>query len=104
MKDVYKRQEQYLAPGLIVNGNGTVTTPYIPPTTTAQKPVIEPNADVMTSLSADGTTLTIKAKDGYEITDVTVNGVSKGAVDKVTGLKTGDKVVISTKDVYKRQV
>ena len=75
--------------------------PYVPTTPTTQKPVIEPNADVTTSLSSDGTTLTIKANDGYEITDVTVNGVSKGAVDKLTGLKTGDKVVIKTQKVEK---
>ena len=77
----------------------TTPVPYIPTTPTAQKPVIEPNADVTTSLSTDGTTLTIKANDGYEITDVTVNGVSKGAVDKVTGLKTGDKIVIKTQKI-----
>ena len=74
-----------------------VNPPVYPTTPTTQKPVIEPNADVTTSLSADGTTLTIKAKDGYEVVDVTVNGVSKGAVTELTGLKTGDKVVISTK-------
>ena len=65
----------------------------------AQKPVIEPNADVTTSLSTDGTTLTIKANDGYEITDVTVNGVSKGVVTTLTGLKTGDKIVIKTQKI-----
>ena len=90
---------QYLASGLIVNSNGTVTTPYIPTIPTTQKPVIEPNADVTTSLSTDGTTLTIKANDGYEITDVTVNGVSKGAVTTLTGLKTGDKIVIKTQKI-----
>ena len=73
--------------------------PTIPATPTAQKPVIEPNADVTTYLSADGTALTIKANDGYEITDVTVNGVSKGAVTTLTGLKTGDKIVIKTQKI-----
>ena len=73
--------------------------PSVPTIPTVQKPVIEPNADVTTSLSTDGTTLTIKANDGYEITDVTVNGVSKGAVTTLTGLKTGDKVVITTKKI-----
>ena len=72
---------------------------YVPTTPTAQKPVIEPNADVTTSLSTDGTTLTIKANDGYEITDVTVNGVSKGAVTTLTGLKTGDKIVIKSQKI-----
>ena len=73
--------------------------PSVPTIPTVQKPVIEPNADVTTSLSTDGTTLTIKANDGYEITDVTVNGVSKGVVTTLTGLKTGDKVVITTKKI-----
>ena len=76
-----------------------VYIPILPTTPTVQKPVIEPNADVTTSLSTDGTALTIKANDGYEITDVTVNGVSKGAVTTLTGLKTGDKIVITTKKI-----
>ena len=82
------------------NDSVTTYTPvYIPTISTTQKPVIEPNADVTTSLSSDGTTLTIKANDGYEITDVTVNGVSKGAVTTLTGLKTGDKIVIKTQKI-----
>ena len=47
-------------------------------------------------LSADGTKLTITAADGYEITDVLLNGVSKGSVTELSGLKTGDKVEIKT--------
>ena len=84
------------------NGVTTYTPvhiPTIPTTPTTQKPVIEPNADVTTTLSTDGTTLTIKANDGYEITDVTVNGVSKGVVTTLTGLKTGDKVVVTAKKI-----
>jgi len=50
-------------------------------------------------LSFLGTTLKIAAKDGYELADVTVNGVSKGAVTELKGLKTGDKVVITTKAI-----
>ena len=64
--------------------------------TPIQKPIIEKNANVKTELSSDGTKLTIKAEDGYEITDVLVNGVSKGAAGELTGLKTGDKVEIKT--------
>lgn len=43
--------------------------------------------------------LTITAETGYEITDVTVNGVSQGTVTQLSGLKTGDKVVITTKQI-----
>lgn len=63
----------------------------------AQKPAVEFNreqCDVM--LSDDGTSLTIQVKEGYQITEVLVNGVSKGAADQVTGLKSGDKVVVNT--------
>ena len=70
--------------------------PTIPVNPTIQKPIIEENDNVDTVLSFDGTTLTITAKDGYKITDVTVNGISKGAVTVLTGLKTGDRVVIKT--------
>lgn len=66
---------------------------YIPP---VQKPVIGQNDNVKTELSSDGTKLTIKVADGYEITDVLVNGVSKGKVTEITGLKTGDKVEVKT--------
>ncbi|MCI5535553.1 MAG: bacterial Ig-like domain-containing protein [Clostridiales bacterium] len=78
--------------------NITVNAPsnpggYIPP---VQKPVIGQNDNVKTELSSDGTKLTIKVADGYEITDVIVNGVSKGKVNELTGLKTGDKVEVKT--------
>lgn len=63
----------------------------------AQKPTVEFNrqqCDVF--LSDDGTSLTIQVKEGYQITEILVNGVSKGAADQVTGLKSGDKVVVNT--------
>ena len=65
---------------------------YIP----VQKPAILSGEGFHTTLSADGTKLTITAADGYEITDVLVNGVSKGAAAEITGLKTGDKVEVKT--------
>ena len=61
-----------------------------------QKPTIQGSKGAKTALSADGTKLTITVEDGYEITDVLVNGVSKGAVAEITGLKTGDKVEVKT--------
>ena len=39
--------------------------------------------------------VTIKANDGYIVKDVTVNGVSKGAVTSLSGLTSKDKVVVS---------
>ena len=69
---------------------------YIPP---VQKPVIDNNNNAKTELSGDGTKLTIKAEEGYKVVDVIVNGVSKGAVDTLTGLKTSDKVVVVTEEI-----
>ncbi|MGN1412747.1 MAG: InlB B-repeat-containing protein [Anaerovoracaceae bacterium] len=61
-----------------------------------QKPVIEGDAGAAWTLSSDGTKVTISAKEGYTLADVTLNGTSKGQAAELTGLKTGDKVVIST--------
>ena len=63
---------------------------------TVQKPVIEGDAGAAWTLSSDGTKLTISAKEGFTLADVTLNGVSKGQVAELNGLKTGDKVVIRT--------
>ena len=63
---------------------------YVP----IQKPAILAGEGFQTTLSADGTKLSITAADGYEITDVLLNGVSKGSVTQLSGLKTGDKVEI----------
>lgn len=65
---------------------------YIP----VQKPAILAGEGSQTTLSADGTKLTITAAAGYEITDVLLNGASKGSVTQLSGLKTGDKVEIKT--------
>ena len=72
-------------------------TPYIPSATSVQKPTVETSEGVTASLNSTGTTASITVADGYELVDVTVNGVSKGAVTTLTGLKTGDKVVITAK-------
>lgn len=49
-------------------------------------------------LSADGTTATITPNDGYEIDKVTVNDKEVTITDnKITGLKAGDKVVVTFK-------
>lgn len=50
-------------------------------------------------LSADGTTATITPNDGYEIDKVTVNEKEVAFTgNKITGLKAGDKVVVTFKE------
>ena len=73
-------------------GSGSGGGSYVP----VQKPAILAGEGSQTTLSADGTKLTITAADGYEITDVLLNGTSKGSVSQLSGLKTGDKVEIKT--------
>jgi len=72
-------------------------TPTYTPSVTIQKPVITTDAGAAAELNILGTAATITVADGYELVDVTVNGVSKGAVTTLTGLKTGDVVVVETK-------
>lgn len=66
---------------------------YVP---TTEKPTIIADEGAETTLSILGTKLTIKVTDDYELVDVIVNGVSKGKVTELTGLKTGDKVEVKT--------
>ena len=61
-----------------------------------QKPEIIAGEGTKADLTLNGTKATITVEDGYEITDVIVNGTSLGKVTEVTGLKTGDKVEIKT--------
>ena len=77
---------------VIKSGGSSGGSSYIP----VQKPAILAGEGSQTTLSADGTKLTITAADGYEITDVLLNGTSKGSVTELSGLKTGDKVEIKT--------
>ena len=72
----------------------------LPPPQVVEKPeVAVDNAQGKVELSADGTTATITPNDGYEIDKIIVNGKEVTAVDnKVTGLKTGDKVVVTFKE------
>ena len=62
-----------------------------------QSPTIETDDGAKVTMSTDGSKATITVADGYELVDVTVNGVSKGTVTEITGLKTGDIVVVKTK-------
>ena len=77
---------------VIKSGGSSGGSSYIP----VQKPTILAGEGSQTTLSADGTKLTITAADGYEITDVLLNGTSKGSVTQLSGLKTDDKVEIKT--------
>ena len=65
-----------------------------------QKPEIIAGEGSKAALTLNGTKATITVEEGYEITDVIVNGVSLGKVTEVTGLKTGDKVEIKTAAVF----
>ena len=67
---------------------------FIPPIT-VQKPTISTGEGYTVSTGSEGTTATINVQDGYELVDVTVNGVSKGEVTTLTGLKTGDKIEVT---------
>ena len=65
---------------------------YIPP---VQNLTIDAGEGIKVTLSAYGTVATITVDDGYELADVVLNGVSKGKVTEVKGLKTGDKLVVT---------
>ena len=65
-----------------------------------QKPEIIAGEGSKADLTLNGTKATITVEEGYEITDVLVNGVSLGKVTEITGLKTGDKVEIKTAAVF----
>lgn len=96
--DDYRLATNAIYSKLLGDNFAVKTSTYVPSTSaeTVQKPTVEADANANATLSADGTKLTISAKDGYEVKDVSVNGVSKGAVTELTGLKTGDQVVIVT--------
>lgn len=66
--------------------------------TTVQKPEITVAGGTeggSVTLSSDGTKATITPAEGYVISDVTLNGESVGAVSQLSGLKTGDEVVVT---------
>ena len=76
--------------------NAGVTADITTPGSEAQKPEIAPVTGGEVKLSEDGTSIEITPADGMEIEKVTVNGKEVAVKDnKVTGLKTGDKVVVT---------
>ena len=66
-----------------------------------QHPTIVADGGAEGSLNYIGTTATIIIKDGYELLDVKVNGVSQGKVTELKNLKTGDKIEIVTSEIEK---
>ena len=75
----------------------TVRSKYSKPSKPpVQKPYIAAGKGFKAELSSDGTKATITVEEGYEIVDVLVNGISKGKVTEITGLKTGDTIEVKT--------
>lgn len=81
-------------------GEGTLTIREKPASggghSYTHRPTIIADEGADTLLTFNGTKLSITAKDGYELSDVLLNGISQGTVTELTGLKTGDKVEITT--------
>ena len=72
------------------------SVPAVPPASEVQKPEIAPVTGGDVKLSEDGTSIEITPAAGMVIEKVTVNGKEVAVKDnKVTGLKTGDKVVVT---------
>ena len=83
-----KETEKELIPKKSYSGGGS----YNP----VQKPEIVTGEGGKTALEDNGTTLVITPDDGMQISKVTVNGNEVTVTDnKVTGLKTGDKVEVT---------
>ena len=60
-----------------------------------QYPNISEGDGYTTSLSDRGRKVTITIDEDYELVDVSLNGESKGIVTELSGLKTGDEVIIT---------
>ena len=65
---------------------------WVPP---MQYPNISEGDGYITSLSNRGRKVTITVDEDYELVDVSLNGESKGIVTELSGLRTGDEVIIT---------
>ena len=79
--------------------DGSIPTPpsgggsgYVP---SIQKPEIEIIGKGKAQLSPDGTMAELMPEEGYEVQSVMLNGKEMGKIIKLTGLKTGDKAVVT---------
>lgn len=81
-------------PGTALEGGGSSGGggSWIP---SMQYPNISEGDGYTTSLSDGGSRVTITIDEDYELVDVFLNGVSKGNVTELSGLRTGDEVVIT---------
>lgn len=83
---------------LWANASGGGAGGFVPVIPVVENPTIAPADGGKTTLSPDGTTLTITPDEGKEVEKVLLNGKDLGAVTEIKGLKTGDKVEITFKD------
>ena len=83
---------------LWVKSSGGGAGGFVPVIPVVENPTIAPADGGKTTLSPDGTTLTITPDEGKEVEKVLLNGKDLGAVTEIKGLKTGDKVEITFKD------
>ena len=65
---------------------------------TTQRPEITVIGSGKVTLSTNGRTATITADEGHELASVTLNGKEIATTDNLTGLKTGDKVVVTFRE------
>ncbi|BBI31220.1 S-layer homology domain-containing protein [Cohnella abietis] len=97
----------------ISRGNQSIDKPYTfivkayPSTSLPDNSSSKPNTSVTggggTATANSNGSVTFTPDKGYQVKDVTVNGVSKGALTQVTGLKSTDQVVVTFEKISEPQ-